>query len=53
MICNPSKNNNEPKQLYNKSNDSKIRMVQEAARHGLLRDGNVPVMRDFNYKERD
>lgn len=39
LICNPPKNFKERKQIYNNNNKGLIRMVQEAAKHTVLRDG--------------
>lgn len=48
IIYNPSKNSNEPDEIFSDNNESTARMVQEAGRRGLLRDGNGLVMGDFN-----
>lgn len=51
MICYPRESLMNQNKDLTKVNEGKIRMMQEVARHGVNRDGNVLLMEDFNDKE--
>lgn len=52
-IYNPLNNLNKPEQLPNENNEGTKIVVQETARHALLRDDKSLITGDFNCKKID